>query len=444
MPPPSLADLLHLAADEVTHELLNQLIAEETLEGFTLEYKRELGNGTRVLEAITAQANTWGGLILVGIDEKRDSGTGFGAPGPEGIVGVEPKDRARLANMCSTRLVPPFDPLIHAVDVGDGRVVLVVRVYNQLAPRPITVDNRVLVRTDAGNRLADLFRLRSLFNDAPAGVLPGILNISNATPSNHPSFHENPPADLVVRAVAAIPILPTRSRPRLTDAVRTRVRESMVQATINEWLSQLQPTSATGGQNFNPWLFHGPSTSSRAELRWEGLPVFDDPQFIYPEARLALHLPSTQLGTPSRLNLDLDIIIRAAGLRNHLDPNGPHSIGRLEIQQLFHLFEQILSTFVQVLRPALVEHIGAPTGSMSGPHVGLQTNGRPISEAVNTWALQPVRGNEPGAGAELLPAPELNWADPGDRRQQAVEWLRDLLLDLGFQGVDRVVDQFAP
>jgi hypothetical protein len=445
MAPPPLDDLSRLAPDQVTREVLDQLITEETLEGFTLEYKRELGNGHKVLEAVTSMANTWGGFILVGVDEKRDAGTGFGAPGPQGIVGVEPKDRARLANMCSTRLVPPFDPLIHAVDVGEGRVVLVVRIYSELAPRPVTYENRVLVRTDAGNRSADLFRLRSLFNETQTGTGSGLLTLGNATPFNHVAFIlEDPPADLVVRAIAAIPILPTRrSRPKLTDELRAGVRDWMLRANINEWLTSILLTSLIGGNTHNPWLAHGHSTSSRAEFRWEGFPVQGHPEFIYPEARLVLELQPSQPGAPTRLDLTLEVIIRSTGLRNHFDPNGPKSIGRLGLQQLFQLFESVLSTFAEALRPAVVEHIGAATGTMAGPHVGLLNNAGSISEAIDTFQLQTVRGNEPRAGTQLLLDPELNLSDPDDRHLQAVEWFRELLLDLGFQGVDRAISQIV-
>jgi predicted HTH transcriptional regulator len=36
-----------------------------------IEYKRELGNGNRAMEAIAALANTFGGIVLLGVDEDK-------------------------------------------------------------------------------------------------------------------------------------------------------------------------------------------------------------------------------------------------------------------------------------------------------------------------------------------------------------------------------------
>jgi hypothetical protein len=432
-------DLHNFTADQITLPVLTQIVNEATLEGFTLEYKRELGNGAKVLTAVAAMANTWGGLILVGVDEQRDKGTGFGAPGPDGIVGVRAADRSRLANMCSAQLVPPFDPQIHAIEIPGDAVVLAVTVYSEIAPRPVMYDGRVLVRTDAGNRPADLFRLRDLFtHQGHAGGGLVMVNTSNATPFNHVAFTEDPPADLVVRAMAAVPLLPINRLLKLTDSVRTGLQQSLSQAKLSGWLGRM--LTLFGGSNLNPWLPAGLSTADRMEFRWEGFPVLREPQCVFPEARLSIELPVNLTGrSATQLDLELDVIIRTTSLAQHLDPPPPGP-ARIGLEDLYFLLDALIETFAATLGPAVNDHIGTPTGPMTATRVGLVTNnGRPISDVVNTTGLTVVRGNQPAAGSSLEPDPDLNWSNPDDRKQQGVEWMRELLLDLHFERVDQVI-----
>ena len=432
-------DLHNLTADQISLPVLTHIVKEATLEGFTLEYKRELGNGAKVLTAVAAMANTWGGLILVGVDEQRDKGTGFGSPGPDGIVGVSAADRSRLANMCSAQLVPPFDPQIHAIEIPGGAVVLAVKVYSEIAPRPVMYDGRVLVRTDAGNRPADLFRLRDLFtNQGHAGGGLVVVNTSIATPFNHVAFTDDPPADLVVRAMAAVPLLPITRRLKLTDSVRTGLQQSLTQAKLSGWLGRM--LTVAGGSNLNSWLPAGLSTASRMEFRWEGFPVLGKPQCVFPEARLYVELPANLTGrSATQLDLALDVIIRTTSLSQHLDPPPPGP-ARIGLEDLYFLLDALIETFAATLGPTISDHIGAPTGPMTTTRVGLITNnGRPISDIVNTTGLTVVRGNQPAAGSSLEPDPDLNWSNPDDRKQQGVEWMRELLLDLHFERVDQAI-----
>jgi hypothetical protein len=436
------ADLNRLTADEITLEVLKQLVSEETPEGFTLEYKRELGNASKVLTAVAAMANTWGGLILVGIDEQREQAAGFGVPGRDGIVGVPAVDRSRLVNMCSARLVPPFDPVVRAIPLSDGNVVLAVKVYAELAPRPLTFEDRVLVRTDTGNRSADLFRLRELFTNPGTGIPATASSLGNATPFDHPTFTDDPPADLVVRAIASIPFLPSSPRPKLTDSVRKDIQATVSQARISVWLLKMLGNAA--GIGLNPWLASGLSTSSQVEFRWEGFPVHGEPECVFPEARLYAELrPNIGGGPTTWLDLRLDVIIRITSLANHTGPP-PGSRLRLSLDDLFYLLAALIETFAPSLGVQIQEHIGAPTGTLIGPRVGLITNnGRPISDVIDTHLLKVVRHNLPAAGGELEPDPELNWSNPDDRRRQAVEWMRELLLDLHFANVDQAISRIV-
>lgn len=107
---------------------LQQLVAEQDLERARIEYKRELGNGNSTLEAIAALANTFGGVVLVGVDEDEQ--------GADRLAGVEARDRDRLARMRWDKLVPPYSPEIAAIKLGTSdRYVLAVLVNPDYARR---------------------------------------------------------------------------------------------------------------------------------------------------------------------------------------------------------------------------------------------------------------------------------------------------------------------
>ena len=126
-------------------------------------------------------------------------------------------------------------------------------------------------------------------------------------------------------------------------------------------------------------------------------------------------------------------------LAQHLDPPLPGPV-RIGLEDLYFLLDALIETFAVTLGPTVNDHIGRPTGPMTATTVGLLTNnGRPISDVVNTTGLTVVRGNQPAAGSSLEPDPDLNWSNPDDRKQQGVEWMRELLLDLHFERVDQAI-----
>jgi predicted HTH transcriptional regulator len=51
---------------------LRQLVVQNDLESARIEYKRELTS--KVLDAIAALANTFGGVVFIGVDEDKQGG----------------------------------------------------------------------------------------------------------------------------------------------------------------------------------------------------------------------------------------------------------------------------------------------------------------------------------------------------------------------------------
>jgi pimeloyl-ACP methyl ester carboxylesterase len=110
---------------------LDGFLAEQLPESVNLDYKKELS--ASVYETIAAMANTYDGIVLVGVDED-----GNDLPRPVlPPVGVRSGDRERLVNQAYTCLQPPFVLDVVPITLPGGVDVLVVRVDSSRVDRPI-------------------------------------------------------------------------------------------------------------------------------------------------------------------------------------------------------------------------------------------------------------------------------------------------------------------
>ncbi|MEU9759851.1 ATP-binding protein [Streptomyces sp. NPDC047987] len=127
--------LFAASAADLTIERIRALAARsDQVESLTLEFKREYSYG--LVKTIAAMVNTYGGTILVGINDKAE-------PGTERVVGVDAqKTIDQIASTCSEKLDPPWEPTFFTVPFDDnsGRSVVVVRVNPNAAPRPLLID----------------------------------------------------------------------------------------------------------------------------------------------------------------------------------------------------------------------------------------------------------------------------------------------------------------
>ncbi len=122
---------------------------EGQLEGKTLEFKREIQKPLRFLQSVSAFANTAGGVIWIGIDDKTHA-----------LVGVSDplKEEERLASIISDSIAPLLVPNIEIVSSG-SKSLLRVEVYPGPAkPYHIKTEGPDLgsyVRVGSTNRKAD-------------------------------------------------------------------------------------------------------------------------------------------------------------------------------------------------------------------------------------------------------------------------------------------------
>src|SRR3954464_11072476 len=108
--------LLYCAQSSVTIERIRDLVAQVGPEVPTVEYKAVMSQG--IAKAVAALANTYGGLVLVGVTDDRV------------VKGVKEKTIEAVAEHCHGKIEPPWIPEIVPVPMDDdsGLYVLVLRV----------------------------------------------------------------------------------------------------------------------------------------------------------------------------------------------------------------------------------------------------------------------------------------------------------------------------
>ena len=117
-------------------------------EGKTLEFKRDLSSPKPILKSLVAFANTAGGRLIIGVDDKQQ------------ITGVNhPLDEEeRLCNLIADSISPRLVPNVELVTIED-KTLLVVEVFvSGTRPHWINaegVDNGTYVRLGSTNRQAD-------------------------------------------------------------------------------------------------------------------------------------------------------------------------------------------------------------------------------------------------------------------------------------------------
>lgn len=126
--------------------MIDRLIMQP--EGKTLEFKRDLSSPKPLLKSIVAFANTAGGRLIIGVDDKQK------------ITGVEqPLDEEeRLCNLIADSISPRLVPNIELMTI-EGKTILLVEVFvSSIRPHWINADGMehgVYVRLGSTNRQAD-------------------------------------------------------------------------------------------------------------------------------------------------------------------------------------------------------------------------------------------------------------------------------------------------
>ncbi len=118
-------------------------------EGKQLEFKRDLTSPTPILRTVTAFANSAGGTLLIGVEDKTRA-----------VRGVKDAldTQERLANIISTGITPPLMPAIEVLPWRKKSVIAVEVFPSYSRPHYLVAagsENGTYIRVGASNRRAD-------------------------------------------------------------------------------------------------------------------------------------------------------------------------------------------------------------------------------------------------------------------------------------------------
>lgn len=294
-------------------------------EGFTLEYKEAYT--PRVVDSVAAMANTYGGLILVGVTD------GVGA---DRLVGVDPDAvTTQIVSSCHDRIEPPWEPEVVAVPLDSGRSVLVVRVDPARAPRPLLVEGRAPIRLQGRNAWADRSRLADLFSATAASSL--LSGWRSQLPQLSTDAEGNPTADFLLSSGLAVPLGERASYRPLSERSIDRVAQALNASALGNRL--LSWSSSLGIQGLNPFRRHGFNRARRARLVWEAVPARGHP---YPVQSVATVILPEQLGLGGLLLFTVEVTVWARSVMSEQSL----ASWRLSPRDLYETMESMIAALV--------------------------------------------------------------------------------------------------
>jgi Putative DNA-binding domain len=277
---------------DVTLERVRELVGQDLPESLTLEYKEKYSPS--LVKSVAAMANSYGGLILVGVTDQ---------PGPGRLAGVPEQALVQIVNACHEQLEPPWQPEIVPVPLtaeAGGRYILVIRIDPARAPRPLLISGAAPVRLQGRNATADRSRLAQLFSETSALLQGGGRRLN---PPDLPAAADGTPsADFVIRTGLLIPAGDTATwRPLSERAVGTladALNNSPLQQVLMGWCTHM----GIGG--FDPFHRSGFNRARHARLVWQGASARSPsirsrrlPSLNYPRATEPPHPPCSSRST---------------------------------------------------------------------------------------------------------------------------------------------------
>jgi len=137
--------------EKITYPDLLDFCNQQYRENIHLDYKQDVDSG--LAKTIAAMANTWGGLIVIGVEEE-DSKPKLPA------VGIPYKEhlREQINNIILGNITPPLFPEIQVCSSEDNKkAFIVIRVLqSNLTPHGIKNNSKVYIRTDTSNEPEEL------------------------------------------------------------------------------------------------------------------------------------------------------------------------------------------------------------------------------------------------------------------------------------------------
>lgn len=423
----STKSLFACSVSDVTLDRVRDLVGQGLPESLTVEYKEKFS--PNLIKTVAAMANSYGGLIFVGVTDQRS------------LAGVPEAAVTQIVNACHERLEPPWQPEIVAVRLSDGddSFIHVIRVDPARAPRPVLIDGSAPIRLLGRNALADRRRLAQLFTESPRPV--GRAGRVVPPPELPIDAMGGVTADFMVRSGLRVPVEEMATwRPlseRGVDGLADALNQSPIESVLLKLFKQF-------GDGFNPFHRLGFNRARHARLVWQGVTDSPHQALRYPvEAIAVADLPAAYGSPTSYLQFTLDVVVRARPfIASKVGLHSGTSVWRLFVSDLYAIMDGLLQSLTdQRVVQALADLAGvdpvivpqpANLDFLTAPRVGdlLQTGFTPVEDA------------GPSHGANLVSDPALDMSDPSERRLQVDSWLQQVGLDAGLLGMERRLAEY--
>ncbi|MFC8295017.1 helix-turn-helix domain-containing protein [Streptomyces sp. NPDC057242] len=426
--------LFAASAADLTIERIRALAARpDQVESLTLEFKREYSKS--MVKTIAAMANTYGGMILVGIEDKDE-------PGVERVVGVDAQEEIdKIASGCREKFDPPWEPTFIPVPFNDGtgRSVVVIRVDANVAPRPLLIDLQAPIRLSGQNSIADRDRLLKLAREEPsAGVLP--IGQHVMSPNLDRDREGNPTADFILRTGINLPMGEAGVWRPLSERAVAALAQALNSSAFPAALKVLEHGAFSSSMGFRQ---HGYNRSRTARLVYRALGNSSVPHLV--EAVVTVALPEVYgTSTAATATLTIDVVSRVRRYLDTFDKVGvPGEEYRYPVANLLDLLEGILKTTVD---PKVVAEIARITDIdptlVAQPRELHLVADRQVKELLRLDLLQEIPDAGASAGGIFRANPALDLRDIADRQEQVDDWIRQLGLDAGLTGMEALVESY--
>lgn len=426
--------LLHGDSSQVTIGQIRRLVAMVGPETPTIEYKADMTSS--IAKAVAALANTYGGLVLVGVTDDRQ------------ITGVKEKTIERVSQHCHSAIEPPWVPDVIPVpmDDGSGKFVLVLRVVPGIAPRPLLIDGAAPIRHGNTTHMASWQQLGVLFaeNDTPVHADPWTIRAPDLPRDS--TGYEDKHVDLIVRSGLNIAIDPRVAWRPLREFHVNQLISALNRSLLFGVVADL--TSPGGGSTIQKFHRRGVNRSRIIRLQGQGLPRGWNSSHPVPvEALLSAEVPGGYGQTATHLLVHLDIIIRLARWTaieeskwvpaSGLDRNQPESHWRMKVDVLGQLMDAMIAALVdEHVVGALADLAHIDSLAVPQPRVLHMRTVRPIPQVLDASGLKPISDAGNSYGAHLLADPGLDLTNVDSRREQINAWVIQTALDAGLLGME--------
>ncbi len=146
---------------EITYEGVKSFCEQGIHEGISLDYKKNFNpDNKKLARSICAFANTYGGLILIGVDEDKDNKPKTPFIGIDHKKGFEDK----ITSIILDHISPPIiETEIHVCDPVEDKTFVVIRVpQSNKTPHAIYNQTKAYIRTGSRNKQEDLETLATM------------------------------------------------------------------------------------------------------------------------------------------------------------------------------------------------------------------------------------------------------------------------------------------